>query len=109
MAGRTKQKPVRALLPDGTEEYYLSRLHTALTYGTAPLVIVTAIKHGDPVRRGVCKGITFFDCPELPKGEDWKMIAGIEEKLMKYRAEYWGPEKRAKRREWYKKWKKNKK
>jgi len=102
-AGKKKWKPVKAIDQDGFTDYFLSRTHAALAYNTSNIVITSAIKKGVPVKRGKAKGVTFFDCKELPKGESWTEIADIELKMLQYREKYYGIKKRQYRREYYKK------
>ena len=102
-AGKKKWKPVKTIDQDGFTDYYLSRTHAALAYNTSNIVIICAIKKGVPVKRGKAKGVTFFDCKELPKGEKWSEIADVELKLLQYREKYYGMKKREYRREYYKK------
>lgn len=103
--GRTKWKPVKAIYSDGTVEYFESRMHASLAFGTSALVIGTSIRKQKKVVKGKCKNVIFYDCTELPKGETFKKILNIESKLMQYRENYWGSKNKEKRRQWYKNYK----
>jgi hypothetical protein len=84
-AALKRYRPVMAITPDGTKEYFQSRKHASLNYDTTPTLIGHCIKRGKVVSRGKVKGYTFVSIEELPAGETFKTILNIEQKLLEYK------------------------
>ena len=108
-----RQKHVKAIFKDGTEEYFLSIVHCALSLGITPAAInIRLRKERDGIKQEYGrKDFIIKRVEELPPGETWKMIAGIEEKILKWRQKYYplNEEMRQKRRKYARAFRKRKK
>ena len=104
------RKPVKLTRMDGTIEYYVSSLHCGLSNGTSPGSITATLIKQDKGKEPTFNRSNFKveRIKEIPKGEQWLMVAGIEEKLLAYRDKYYGKteELRKKRREYARAWRK---
>jgi hypothetical protein len=107
-----KQKHVKAIFKDGTEEYFLSIVHCGLSLGITPAAInIRLRKERDGIKQEYGrKDFIIKRVEELPPGETWKMIAGIEEKILKWRQKYYplNEEMRQKRRKYARAFRKRK-
>ena len=107
------QKHVKAIFKDGTEEYFLSIVHCGLSLGITPSAInVRLRKERDGIKQNFGKqDFIVKRVEELPPGETWKMIAGIEEKILKWRRKYYplNEQMRQKRRKYARAFRKRKK
>lgn len=101
---KLRRIPCYAKHPDGSIEYFESRVHAALTYETTPFTIQNSIKQNRPVTRYKAKGIQFVHIDELPPGETFKKILNIEKKLIEFNEKYY-----PKRKEYQKAWRENRK
>lgn len=100
--------PCYAVHPDGTKEYFLSRLHAAIAFNTTSFTVLKSIQKQKPVTRFAAKGILFVDLDELPPGETFKQILNIEQKLIEYNNKYY-PKRKVYQKAWREKRKKRKK
>ena len=107
-AAEKRRNPCYAKLPDGTIEYFESRLHAGLAYNTTPYTVIKSIQENRVVTRWGAKGIQFFDLDELPPGETFKQLLNIQARLMAFNDKYY-PNRKKYMKEWNKKQKKNKK
>ena len=98
------QKPVKITYRDGTIEYFVSTIHCALSMGVPPATVSTRLtkidRGGEPSFGKLNWKVERIT--ELPKGKEWRMIADIEERLLKYQQKYFprNEEMRKKRREY---------
>lgn len=104
---KLNRRPCKVTYKDGSVEYYISVTHCALSTNVSAASLTTRLikqdKGGEPIWGKL--GFKIERCQELPKGESWKFIAGIEEKLLKFREKYYPKteEFRKKRREYARK------
>jgi hypothetical protein len=102
-----RRKAIKVVYKDGTEDYFISQTHAALSLGITTGTINMKVKKSE---RGSLtfgyKGFRVERITELPVGETFKTILGIEEKLLKHRDKYYGTEKRKQYRKEYSKKKK---
>lgn len=102
-----RRKAVKVTFEDGREEYYLSQTHAAISLNTYTGTIAAKIKASENGSLSFGrKGFRVERISELPPGETFKTILGIEEKLLKFRDKYYGSEKRKQYRREYNKKKK---
>lgn len=102
-----RRKAVKVTFKDGREEYYVSQTHAALALNTFTGTIAAKIKLSENGSLSFgTKGYRVERISELPPGETFKTILGIEEKLLKFREKYYGSEKRKQYRREYNKKKK---
>jgi len=106
-----KRRAVKVTHKDGRVEYYISQTHAALALDTFTGTIAAKIKLSENGSLSFGrKGFTVERITELPVGETFKAILGIEEKLLKHRKKYFGTPKRiAYRKEYNKKKREEKK
>lgn len=100
-----RRRAVKVTFKDGREEYFISQTHAALALGSTPGTINMKIKASEngSLTFGT-KGFRVERITELPPGETFKTILGIEEKLLKHREKYFNTPKRIEyRREYAKK------
>ena len=107
-AAEKRRVPCYAKLPDGTIEYFHSRVHAAIAFSTTPFTVIQSIKNNRPVSRYKAKGVQFFHIDELPPGETFKMILDIEKKIMDLN-DKWYPNRSEYMKKWNAKRKKHKK
>lgn len=95
-AAKKKRKPLKITYRDGTVEYFESQIHAVLALNTTPMSICNRLNGKVGFGRGgwIAERIT-----ELPGGETFKSVVGLEAKLLEYRAKYFPPEKTLQYRE----------
>ena len=101
---KLRRIPCYAKYPDGSIEYYESRVHAALSFDTTAFTVQNSIKQNRAITRFKAKGIQFFHIDELPPGETFKQILNIEKKLIEFNARYF-----PRRKEYQKAWRENRK
>lgn len=100
-----RRKAVKVVYKDGREEYFISQVHAALSLNTTPGTIGAKLKASEKGSKSFgYKGYRVERISELPVGETFKAILGIEEKLLKHREKYYNtPIRKAYRKEYARK------
>ena len=102
-----RRKAVKVTFKDGREEYFISQTHAALSLNTTTPTVNNKVKKSENGSATFGrKGFIVERIDELPPGETFKAILGIEEKLLKHRQKYFNtPIRIAYRKEYAKKMK----
>jgi len=83
-AAKKRRKACKLIFPDGTYEYFESRVHLAIAYGCSTATIQRKMVTQEIFKRAALKGCYVVNVDELPPSETFKKILNIEKKLMEF-------------------------
>ena len=92
--GKKRRKPIKVIHKDGRVEYFLSQTHTVLGLNVSMGTLQRKLRDYDNGTPDFGRtGFIVERITDIPAGETYISILGIEEKILEYRDKFWSKSK----------------